>query len=169
MVELHEAGGEADKEIHDIEDGLFGLLGRASPLGFPGAPSEVGQTLPPSPQAPGLLGCLQGGNRKWTQQAQKGEEATRRGGGMSGDDQEKARSRRANHTSSNPVNYFLTGSLGAAPLHAFHHLLGPWRELVEHVGWGSKPNHHRIAFHVLQNEVPTLVNFLEVCSCLVIA
>jgi hypothetical protein len=59
--------------------------------------------------------------------------------------------------------------LGAAPLHAVHHLLGPERELIERLGRPGKPNHHRIAFHVLQDEDPTLTNFPEVCGCLVVA
>src|SRR5215204_7125191 len=46
--------------------------------------------------------------------------------------------------------------LRAAPLHAVHHLLGLGRELIELVCCTSKPNHHRLAFHVLQDEDPTL-------------
>jgi hypothetical protein len=32
VLELHDAGRKADKEVHNIEDGFLGLLGRASPL-----------------------------------------------------------------------------------------------------------------------------------------
>src|SRR5215203_2283651 len=56
--------------------------------------------------------------------------------------------------------------LGAAPLHAFHHLLGSGRELIEHLGRRGKPNHHRIAFEVLQHEDLTLITFPEVCGFL---
>src|SRR5829696_3941304 len=52
--------------------------------------------------------------------------------------------------------------LGAAPLHAVHHLLGLWRELIEHIERRGIPNHHRIAFHVLQDDDPTLSTFREV-------
>jgi hypothetical protein len=46
--------------------------------------------------------------------------------------------------------------LRAAPLHAVHHLLGFGRELIELVCCTSKPNRHRLAFDVLQDEDPTL-------------
>src|SRR5215213_11046307 len=53
--------------------------------------------------------------------------------------------------------------LRAAPLHAVHHLLGLGRELIERVGRSGKPNHHRVAFHVLKDEDPTLsIKCLEV-------
>ena len=52
--------------------------------------------------------------------------------------------------------------LRAAPLHAVHHLLGLGCQLIERVGRPGIPNHYRIAFNVLQDEDPTLVNFPEV-------
>src|SRR5215213_7990655 len=59
--------------------------------------------------------------------------------------------------------------LRACPLHAVHHLLGLWRELIEHIELRSIPNHHRIAFHVLQHEDLTLSTFREVSDSIATA
>jgi hypothetical protein len=40
-LELHEAGREADEEVHDIEDGFLGLLRRASPLQYASRTLEI--------------------------------------------------------------------------------------------------------------------------------
>src|SRR5215203_2347031 len=59
--------------------------------------------------------------------------------------------------------------LRACPLHAVHHLLGLWRELIEHIERRGIPNHHRIAFHVLQHEDLTLSAFREVSDSIATA
>src|SRR5215210_9462881 len=60
-----------------------------------------------------------------------------------------------------------TDTLGASPLHAVHHLLGPWRELVEGDGRPGIPDHHRIALDVLQDDGPTHIVILTEVSDLI--